>query len=68
MAGCIKILDDDENKEEEITELNYQLEVLKGRLKQFFDLEIKIEKKLLSDVEVKSIGESDVDPSEKERE
>ena len=43
---CIIMLDDDyENKEKEITELNYQLELLKERLKQFLDSEVKIEKK-----------------------
>ena len=48
--------DDDEDKEEEITELNYQLHVLKGQLRQFLDLKDKIEKRLLLDVEVKIVG------------
>ena len=41
------MLDDDyEDKEEEITELNYHLEMLKGQLRQFLNLEVKIEKKI----------------------
>ena len=55
--GCIKIFDDDyEDKEEEIIELNYQLDVLKEQLRQFLELEVEIKKKI-----------SDIDRSEKER-
>ena len=68
MEGCIKMLDDDYDKEWEIPEFNHHLELLKTRLRQFFDLEVELEKKIASDVEIKNIGESDVDPSEKERE
>ena len=55
--GCISIIDDDfddNDKEEQLSELSYQIEVLKSQFKQFIDLEIETERKT-SDIEKKML-------------
>ena len=57
--GCIKLIDDREDKRDEhISELHYQVEILKVKKDQFLRLEVEIEKKL-NIVEAKDIMRAD---------
>ena len=43
--GCINLIDDgDDDKDEQVNELNFQIELLKVQKEQFFSLEVEIEK------------------------
>ena len=56
---CFNMIDYD--KDEQITELNYHIELLKGQFKQVLDLEVEIERKS-SNVEKKMSSFQDLSP------
>ena len=46
-GGCIKLLDDgDEDKEEQIVDLNYEVGMLREKNEQFLLLEVEVERRL----------------------
>ena len=62
--GCIKLNDDgDDEKDEQVNELNYQIEVLKEKKEQFFSLEVEIERNLKL-IDVKNVESAVIDTSQ----
>ena len=59
--GCIKLIDNGEDKKDKhVSELNYQVEILKSKKDQFLRLEIEIEKRC-NVVEAKIVVRADKD-------
>ena len=64
MEGCIGLLDDgDEDKEEQIIDLEYHIEMLKGLKEQFLSFEIEIERRLHM-VDIKNVEAADGNASQ----
>ena len=59
---CFYLIDDGEDQgDEQIEELNYQVELLREIKEQFHSLEEEIEKKLLNMMEIKNVESADGD-------
>ena len=66
--NCFHLIDDGEDqKEEQIKELKFQVELLRGKKEHFFSLEGDIEKRSLSMMDVKNVDPADGDTSQEER-
>ena len=62
--GCIKLIDDgDDEKDEQVNELNFQIELLKEKNEQFFSLEEEIERNLRL-IDVKNVESAVIDTSQ----
>ena len=62
--GCIGLLDDgEEDKEEQITDLKYHVELLRGIKEQFLSFEVEIEKRLHM-IDIKNVEIADGDTSQ----
>ena len=61
---CIKLIDDgNENSEEQVIELQYQMELLKEKKEHFFNLDVEIERNV-KEIEVKNVIPAEIDISQ----
>ena len=62
-VDCVKLIDDGgENREDQIVELHYQMELLKEKKELFLNLEVEIERNM-NMIEIKNVVPAEVDTS-----